>query len=68
MVPPMTDSDESAFFDFMDTERSASPRTMTNYRDALAAYRTWRGDAFTSWREAGEDDFHAGFLSRMSQR
>jgi hypothetical protein len=24
----MADADESAFFDFMDTERSASPRTL----------------------------------------
>lgn len=67
MFPPMTDSDESAFFDFMDTERSASPRTMTNYRDALAAYRTWRGDAFTSWREAGEDDFRDYLFALMKQ-
>jgi hypothetical protein len=43
---PMPDPDETAFFDFMATERSASPRTLANYRDALAAYRTWRGDRF----------------------
>jgi site-specific recombinase XerC len=42
----MPDPDETAFFDFMATERSASPRTLANYRDALAAYRTWRGDRF----------------------
>ena len=65
--PPMTDPDETAFFNFMDTERSASPRTMANYRDALAAYRTWRADRFTSWREAEADEFRDYLFALMKQ-
>ena len=67
MVPMMTDPDETAFFDFMATERSASPRTMANYRDALAAYRTWRGESFTSWRQAVADDFRDYLFALMKQ-
>lgn len=61
----MNDPDERAFFEFMATERSASPRTMANYRDALAAYRVWRGDGFTAWREAGEEDFRDYLFALM---
>lgn len=64
---PMTDTDETAFFAFIDTERSASPRTMANYRDALAAYRTWRAERFTSWREAVADDFRDYLFALMKQ-
>ena len=61
------DSDESAFFDFMATERSASPRTLVNYRDALAAYLTWRGTAFSSWRDESADDFRDYLFALMKQ-
>jgi len=63
----MTDADESAFFDFMDTERSASPRTLVNYRDALAAYRNWRGDSFAAWRGETADDFRDYLFALMKQ-
>ena len=53
----MTECDEIAFFEFQATEKNASPRTLRNYRDALAAYRTWRGERFSNWREAEADDF-----------
>lgn len=49
--------DESDFLDFQATEKSASPRTLANYRDALANYREWRTDRFTTWRDASADDF-----------
>ena len=49
--------DERFFFEFMATERSASPRTLANYRQALAAYRDWRGTRFSSWRDELPDDF-----------
>lgn len=49
--------DESDFLDFQATEKSASPRTLANYRDALANYREWRADRFTTWRDASADDF-----------
>ncbi len=63
----MPDSDEQAFFDFMETERSASPRTLRNYRNALAAYVDWRGEAFAGWRKAEEDDFRDYLFELMKQ-
>jgi integrase/recombinase XerC len=63
----MTDCDEIAFFDFQATEKSASPRTLRNYRDALAAYQQWRGDSFTGWRDACADDFRDYLFALMKQ-
>jgi site-specific recombinase XerD len=63
----MTDPDETAFFAFMDTERSASPRTLANYQDALAAYRIWRAQGFTNWREAVTDDFRDYLFALMKR-
>lgn len=63
----MADPDENAFFDFMDTERSASPRTLVNYRDALAAYLTWRGESFSGWRGETADDFRDYLFALMKQ-
>lgn len=60
--------DECAFFDFMSTERSASPRTLANYREALKAYRTWRGAGFSaSWRDETADDFRDYLFALMKQ-
>jgi site-specific recombinase XerD len=64
---PMTDPDETAFFEFMATERSASPRTLANYRDALAAYRAWRADRFASWRAADTEEFRDYLFTLMKQ-
>ena len=64
---PVTDPDETAFFDFQATEKSASPRTLANYRDALAAYRTWRGERFLGWRVADPDDFR-DYLFELMKR
>jgi integrase/recombinase XerC len=63
----MTDADESAFFDFMATERSASPRTLVNYREALAAYRARRGESFAGWRDQTADDFRDYLFAMMKQ-
>jgi site-specific recombinase XerD len=63
----MTDTDEAAFFAFMGTERSASPRTLANYQDALASYRAWRGAKFTGWRAAAADDFRDYLFALMKQ-
>jgi integrase/recombinase XerC len=63
----VADTDESAFLDFMTTERSASSRTIANYRDALAAYRDWRSEKFTSWRDAEPDDFRDYLFALMKQ-
>ena len=53
----MSDPDESAFFQFMATERSASERTLANYRAALESYHAWRGPRDVAWRKAAADDF-----------
>jgi site-specific recombinase XerD len=63
----MTDADESAFLAFMETERSASPRTLVNYRDALEAYRNWRGASFSDWRSETADDFRDYLFALMKQ-
>jgi integrase/recombinase XerC len=51
------DGDEIAFLEFMSTERSASQRTLVNYRKALAAYREWRGESYCGWRKETAEDF-----------
>ena len=63
----MTDCDEIAFFDFLATEKSASPRTLANYRDALAAYQKWRGLEFSGWRLASADDFRDYLFALMKE-
>lgn len=63
----MTDCDEIAFFEFQATEKSGSPRTLANYRDALAVYQKWRGEKFSSWREEEPDDFRDYLFHLMKQ-
>jgi len=63
----VNDVQEAAFLDFQGTEKSASPRTLVNYREALAAYRSWRGERFTDWREAAGDDFRDYLFAMMKQ-
>ncbi|MES2475917.1 MAG: tyrosine recombinase XerC [Verrucomicrobiota bacterium] len=60
-------TDETAFFEFQATEKSGSPRTLANYRDALGAYREWRGEAFAGWRGEVADDFRDYLLALMKQ-
>jgi len=61
------DAQEVAFLDFQGTEKSASPRTLANYREALAAYRVWRGTRFTCWRDAVADEFRDYLFALMKQ-
>jgi integrase/recombinase XerC len=66
----MMDCDELAFFDFQATEKSASPRTLANYRAALAVYKNHKdpeGGQFTGWRAAVADDFRAYLFDLMKQ-
>ncbi len=63
----VTDPDEIAFFDFMATEKNASPRTIANYRDALAVYQKWRGESTGGWRAATGDDFRDYLFALMKQ-
>jgi len=60
--------DDEAFLEFQATEKSASPRTLINYRKALAAYRTWRGAQFSTWRDAAADDFRDYLFMLMKSR
>jgi len=61
------DPDETTFLEFMATERSASPRTLVNYRDALATYRQWRGKGLESWRSETADHFRDYLFALMKQ-
>lgn len=63
----MNDVEEAAFFEFQGTEKSASPRTLINYREALAAYRSWRGERFSNWRDATGDEFRDYLFAMMKQ-
>lgn len=58
---------DSAFLEFMAVERSASPRTIANYQLALDACRTWFGERFPGWRNAGADDFRRWLFDMMKQ-
>lgn len=60
-------ADEAAFFEFMATERTASPRTLVNYRLALASFRAWKGGGGFSWRTAEADDFRDYLFTLMKQ-
>jgi integrase/recombinase XerC len=63
----MPESHEDDFLRFQQTEKSASPRTLKNYRDALVAYRTWQGEAFPGWRNANADHFRDYLFALMKQ-
>jgi site-specific recombinase XerD len=63
----MSASDELAFFEFQATEKSASPRTLANYREALAAYQKWRGGGFGTWRDEEADHFR-DYLFELMKR
>lgn len=53
-----------AFLQFMEVERSASPRTLENYRHALHTFRAeHRG--FVSWEKLTADDFRKYLLEQM---
>lgn len=61
-------SDEAeGFLEFMRVERNASIRTLRNYSHALNAYREWRADAFSSWRDCTADDFRLYLFELMKQ-
>lgn len=53
------------FLHFMEIERSASPRTIINYRAALDGYRESWGPDFPGWRKLTADDFRAWLFKMM---
>jgi site-specific recombinase XerD len=54
-----------AFFVYLEGERNCSPRTLINYRHALAEFRKFRPDV--AWRAATADDFRAFLFDRMKR-
>ena len=66
-VGGVSDGEEGAFLEFQGTEKSASPRTLANYRAALSAYRQWRGERFSAWRAASADDFRDYLFALMKR-
>lgn len=63
----MDHPDVSAFFQFMATERTASPRTLVNYRQALLAFQQWKAPEVINWREVAADDFRDYLFMLMKQ-
>jgi len=53
----MTDELAEEFFRFMDVERSASPRTLANYRAAIEGFRARLEPDFPGWRDLTADHF-----------
>ncbi len=64
-MPAADDPLAFAFLDHLTDERNASPRTVENYRRALAAAAAGLGTK--SWREAGPDDFRAYLFTLMKR-
>ncbi|MEM9081545.1 MAG: site-specific tyrosine recombinase/integron integrase [Verrucomicrobiota bacterium] len=56
-----------AFLDFLDTERNASPRTITNYRHALETFRI-QYPHFSTWDQCQADDFRRYLFDCMKQK
>jgi len=63
----LAESLEHAFLRFLETERSASPRTLRNYAGALVEFRRWRGDEFRDWRRCTTNEFR-GWLFELGKR
>ena len=55
MKRPPRDRLADAFFQFLEVERNVSPRTLVNYRHALAEFR--KAVPEPAWRELTADDF-----------
>jgi site-specific recombinase XerD len=63
-VPALPDELTADFLQFMEVERNASPRTLTNYRHALDTLRAkLRG--FTTWEALTADDFRKYLFDQM---
>ncbi|MES2705584.1 MAG: tyrosine-type recombinase/integrase [Verrucomicrobiota bacterium] len=55
---------ETAFLQFMEVERNASPLTLINYAHALREFRTGRS-GFTDWTDVTADDFRGWLFTMM---
>lgn len=63
----MAEELEADFLRFLEVEKSASPLTTRNYREALAGFRESFGDSFPGWRNCGVEDFRNYLFSLMKQ-
>lgn len=62
----MKDELADGFLHFMEVERSASPRTLSNYSASIDGFRQrWESD-FPGWRNLAADDFR-GWLFEMTK-
>lgn len=64
-VKPKRDALVEAYFTYLEGERNASPRTISNYQLALSQFQAFRPGV--TWRMASADDFRA-FLLEMLKR
>jgi len=62
---PLRDPLVEAFSTYLEGERNASPRTLVNYRHALAQFQKFRPQL--TWRSATIDDFRAFMLDQMKK-
>ena len=65
MKRPPRDRHADAFFQFLEVERNVSPRTLVNYRHALAEFRKTVPEP--AWRELTADHFRR-YLFALSKR
>jgi tyrosine recombinase XerC len=63
-APQDADPKASAFLEFMEVERSASPRTLENYQHALETFRA-KHTAFKNWEKLTADDFRKYLFAQM---
>lgn len=63
----MDEALEQEFLQFLEVEKSASPRTVRNYREALDTFRQAMGDSFPGWRSCSTDHFRSHLFSLMKQ-
>ncbi|MGZ5503749.1 MAG: site-specific tyrosine recombinase/integron integrase [Chthoniobacterales bacterium] len=65
-APPKRDALVEEFLRFLDVERNASPRTVTVYRQALAAFRGVRPNE--SWKKQTADNFRDYLFEAMKKK
>ena len=58
--------EETAFLQFMEVERNASPLTLVNYAHALRSFRNGFS-LFSTWADATADDFRAWLFTQMKR-
>lgn len=65
-APPARDQLAEEFLRYLEVERNASPRTVSAYSKALAAFRAANGAA--DWKNASADDFRDFLFEAMKRK